>query len=893
MRFKQRMLPLSLAMGVALASPLSHAEVMVNLFQWNYLDVAKECETVLAPKGVGAIHLASPVERVQGSQWWQAFMPVNLDNFTTSAGNEAEFKSMLTRCNAAGVKVFVNAPLNHMAAGKGVGTGGSTYDASAYQYPQFSSEDFHHLGPIRDYMDRQQVQQGDLAGLPDLDTGSPKVQELLAKHLKQLREWGVSGFRIDAGKHIAASELAEILRQAGNPEVYTEVIGVPAEPIQPTEYTGLGRVEEYAYARKLREYFNGRLSEMKDLESDAVLLPGTQAKVFVTQWDLERGSGNGSLTYRSGSQYRLANVLMLAWPYGSPVIHSSYQFQAHDDGAPKSAACDAGWNCEQRDPMIANMVLFNNLVGQNPVTNWWDDGDNQIAFGRGDKGFVVVNNSQAFLDQTLQTNLPAGEYCNILAGNDYCSGDYIQVAADGKAHVKVAPGQAMALLAGYLRNGEVAFPSLNLRGSFNNWENIPLSRDANTGLWSADVLFNGEGDLVAAQHFRFDVYGNGELIYGDNEGDGIADQGSRHDIFFNGIGKYRVTFNESDQRYTLTKLAGGLVPPVAVVDPQQLTLTAGASVMFDGRKSTDADGKIVSYHWTMSENSKCSGIKCGEPYPLQEWEGSDTAMVKFEQPGLYEVALSVVDDSGLSSVTRAWITVIPPEWHDSIASKFIYRGTSNSWGEQPLTLVADNTWQTEVTFTDRKNQRFKLDATMVTANGEERVFSYGDKDNNRMLDSKSAVQVAPFSGRYKLTVNDLSMRYTLKRLDKPFKHSYPALYLTGSNNNWGKSAMQLVADNTWYIKTQFGGKTPRQFRLLADTGIRTVACQSPVTTDKLIADCGCAKSNPKCPQPVILYGDNKHDGIADKNGKPITVPTKGEVLIKFNEKTRRYSIEMP
>ena len=893
MRFKQRMLPLSLAMGVALASPLAHAEVMVNLFQWNYLDAAKECETVLAPKGVGAIHLASPVERAVGSEWWRAFMPVNLDNFTTPAGNEAEFKSMLSRCNAAGVKVFVNAPLNHMAAGKGVGTGGSTYDASAYQFPQFSSEDFHHIGTIRDYMDRKQVQQGDLAGLSDLDTGSPRVQELLAKHLKQLREWGVAGFRIDAGKHIAASELAEILRLAGNPKVYTEVIGAPGEPIQPAEYTTLGPVEEYAYARKLQKYFNGRLSEMKELESDATLLPGEQTKVFVTQWDMERGSGSGSLTYKHGSKYRLANVVMLAWPYGSPVIHSSYQFQAHDDGAPKSAACDAGWNCEQRDPMIANMVLFNNLVGQNPVTNWWDDGDNQIAFGRLDKGFVVVNNSQTPLEQKLQTALAAGEYCNILAGKDYCSGDYVQVDASGMASFSVAPGQAVALLAGYLKNGEVAFPSLNLRGSFNNWENIPLTRDAKTGLWSADVHFNGQGDLVAAQHFRFDVYGNGELIYGDNEGDGIADQGSRHDIFFNGIGTYRVTFNESDQRYTLTELAGEQVPPVAVMDPQQLTLTAGASVMFDGRKSTDADGKIVNYHWTLSENSKCSGSKCGGSFPLQEWEGSDTAMVKFEQPGLYEVALTVVDDSGLSAVTRAWITVIPATEYAHNMEKLSYRGTANSWGAQPLTLVADHTWQTEVTFTERKNQRFKLDATKVTGNGEERVFSYGDKDDNGVLDSKSAVQVAPFSGRYKLTVNDQSMRYSLQRIDKPFQQRYQKLSLTGTNNKWGQSPMQLIADNTWYIKASFNVGTKRQFRMLADTGIRLMDCQPAKSADKLVADCVCDKSKSDCVAPVMLFGDNNRDGIADKQGKPISVARKGEVLIKFNELTNRYSIELP
>ena len=41
----------------------------------------------------------------------------------------------------------------------------------------------------------------------------------------------------------------------------------------------------------------------------------------------ERGSGGfTSLNYKDGNLYRLANILMLAWPYGYPMIHSSHQF---------------------------------------------------------------------------------------------------------------------------------------------------------------------------------------------------------------------------------------------------------------------------------------------------------------------------------------------------------------------------------------------------------------------------------------------------------------------------------------------------------------------------------------------------------------------------------------
>lgn len=900
MRPVQRMLSLSVALGLAMASSAGQAAVSVDLFQWKFRDVAKECETVLAPKGVAAVLVASPVEKASGSEWWRALTPVSFSKLNSPMGSEAEFRDMVTRCTAAGVQVYTDALLNHMALGSGTGTAGSKYDSASYRYPKLKAADFHRQGPLTDFGSREQIQQHDLGGLPDLDTGSVRVQELLANHLKQLHEWGVAGFRIDAAKHVDVAELTEILRQAGQPGVISDFLTLgSSEPVQASEYTALGQVTEYRYARKLSEYFTNTLAAVKDLESDGSLLASSEAAVFVANMDSERGSGGfTSLNYKSGNIYRLANILMLSLPYGSPTIHSSYQFASFDQGAPKSEVCASGWNCEQRDPAIANMVLFNNVVGNGALTNWWDDGDNQIAFGRGDKGFVVINNSPKPLVQSLQTSLPAGEYCNIVAGNDYCSGDYVTVDAKGVASVKLAPGKALALLVGYLKPAELALPSLNLRGSFNGWQNIPLTRDEQSGVWSANVFFMGEGDGVAAQHFRFDVYGNGELIYGDNEGDGIADEGSQHDIFFNGIGKYRVTFDERSLRYTLTELQQGSEAPKALLDPQQLTITAGASVMFDGRASSDADGKIVHYEWAMSSSDKCgTSIKCGEPYPLKKWEGSNTAMLKFEQAGLYEVSLTVTDDDGLSSTFRSWITVLPSAEYAHNLYQLNYRGTSNSFGSLPLKLVADHTWQTELNLNGRKNQHFRLEALPGVVGGP--VLNYGDRNNDGKLELNTIIKQLPLKGHFLLSVNDESLTYSLKRLDTP-KQAVYQVYYSGSNHDWQKQPMTLVADNTWMIKSRFTGQSSK-FRFVTDSGIRYVAPAClPVTANAssasatLVPSCDCGvKADCLPPNPLSNFGDTNRDAIAEKNGRPMVVPYLGEVLIRFNDQTLRYSIEMP
>ena len=65
-------------------------------------------------------------------------------------------------------------------------------------------------------------------------------------------------------------------------------------------------------------------------------------------------------------------------------------------------ACLGDWRCEHRWRQIANMVEFRNVVAGTALNDWWDNGNNQIAFCRGGKGFVAFNNEGYALSQTLQ-----------------------------------------------------------------------------------------------------------------------------------------------------------------------------------------------------------------------------------------------------------------------------------------------------------------------------------------------------------------------------------------------------------------------------------------------------------------------------------------------------------
>ena len=71
--------------------------------------------------------------------------------------------------------------------------------------------------------------------------------------------------------------------------------------------------------------------------------------------------------------------------------------------------------CEHHWIESYNMVKFHNAALGQPVTNWWDNGGNAIAFGRGNRTFIIINNEGFGITQQLQTGLPAGEYCDVIS----------------------------------------------------------------------------------------------------------------------------------------------------------------------------------------------------------------------------------------------------------------------------------------------------------------------------------------------------------------------------------------------------------------------------------------------------------------------------------------------
>lgn len=452
---------------------LNRKGVIVTAFQQNWKSIAQECKTTYGPEGVSYVQVSPPNEHVRGTQWWTSYQPVSY-KLKSKLGDKDGFKKMITTCKDAGVGIIADAVINHMTGAGDThteGVGGSQYSAKDQSFPDagYKKDDFHQdARNIEHYNNAEEVWNRRLVGLLDLDTSKQNVRETLGKYFAHLLKLGVAGFRIDAVKHISPTDMAAIKAEAAKQsgknadEIWwmQETIGdlSEAKEIQPDQHLNEGEVNEFQYSYRLKSDFYGSISNLKNITDG--LVPSDKASIFVTNWDTPRENYVRTLTYKDGPRYELANAFMLGYPYGNPNIYSGYRFEngRKDDGAPgatedkvEDVDCSptTGWQCTQRWTSIRGMIGFFNAVNGAQVTNWQDDGNNNIAFSRAGKGFLAINNTPNAKKVLYNTDLPDGEYCNVYeAGN--CS-KTVKVT-DGKVAATIAPYSAIALHVDALKN---------------------------------------------------------------------------------------------------------------------------------------------------------------------------------------------------------------------------------------------------------------------------------------------------------------------------------------------------------------------------------------------------------------------------------------------------------
>jgi alpha-amylase len=472
----------------------------VHLFEWRWDDIATECENFLGPKGYKAVQVSPPNEhRLMMSPswnkdvkhpWFERYQPVSW-KLESRSGSRAQFEDMVTRCKAVGVDVYVDAVINHVVGedakhpndgGPDGTSGGSYFNTATKKFPKYGPNDFHNHGNIKNYNNAYQVRNYALSGLMDLKTENEYVRNTIAEFMVDCMNMGVTGFRIDASKHMNPGDLDAIKLKAKNhannvhqtdPYFFGEVIDLSGgEAIKATEYMS-NSVTDFGYGLVV-----GRAFRWGDRDISSLLpydcqhcMPGatpgltsSKAVVFLDNHDNQRGHGAGGfgslVTFKEGqTKYQLASTFMLAYPFGYPKVMSSYDWvmhmaggkdkhdwigppsasngvtnRVHDNGQdrcgqPRSGTwnnigASGGWVCEHRWQPIANMVGFRNLVSDGDWKVHYATRQGQfIAFTRAGAGYTGTGSipTGGWVAINNQENAQWGQWQTGLEDGYYCN----------------------------------------------------------------------------------------------------------------------------------------------------------------------------------------------------------------------------------------------------------------------------------------------------------------------------------------------------------------------------------------------------------------------------------------------------------------------------------------
>ncbi|XP_050080527.1 alpha-amylase A-like [Anopheles maculipalpis] len=461
---------------------------IVQLFEWRYKDIERECRTFLGPNGFGAVQL-SPVNEVRdGTSWEDRYEPVSY-KLTSRSGNESALRSAIDACNKADVRVFVEVVFNHMARAESDsstqlrGTAGSTVNPTARDYPDapYSAADFNDPCRIMNPEDPHELRNCWKEERPDLNLSLLRVRERILGFLNRLLSFGVAGFFVDSALYMWPHDLQAMFTKLHNLTTMGDIFPPGSRPFicfdlsyhglngaekslqaRWNEYADLGVIAQDRFAYDIGDILLKRkpFHYFVNLGTRLGYVPREKALIYVNDPQLQRlPDADGDLSVisvRNRRAYQIGLAFMLAHRYGMVRMTSSFEFLNSSQGPPTDAqgriepvqldqagTCRSPWICEHRWPIVRKMVYFRRVTNGTGVRAWVDNGQNQIGFCRDRVGFVAFNAEISLtLKAKLYTCLPEGVYCDLISSagdrldaNGDCSGGTVKVEADGHAEI--------------------------------------------------------------------------------------------------------------------------------------------------------------------------------------------------------------------------------------------------------------------------------------------------------------------------------------------------------------------------------------------------------------------------------------------------------------------------
>ncbi len=149
-------------------------------------------------KGMGFTAIwITPVQMQRSVNAYHGYWTYDFYGVDGHLGSMALLQSLVSQAHTKGIYVMLDVVANHTGDFQP-----STYAAAPFN--QYSW--YHHNGNVQNYNDQWWVENGDVAGLDDLDQGNAAAATELRNWISWLRTTtGVDGLRVDTVKHVAKS----------------------------------------------------------------------------------------------------------------------------------------------------------------------------------------------------------------------------------------------------------------------------------------------------------------------------------------------------------------------------------------------------------------------------------------------------------------------------------------------------------------------------------------------------------------------------------------------------------------------------------------------------------------------------------------------------------------
>ncbi|ORX65356.1 alpha-amylase-domain-containing protein [Anaeromyces robustus] len=403
------------------ANSIEHGTIL-HAFCWSFNTIREKLPEI-KNAGYTAVQ-TSPIQSClvgnNGSKdlknWYFHYQPVSYNIGNYQLGSEDEFKSL---CNAAkqyGIKIIVDAVLNHMTSDW------NSIDSSLRNSDYFHSDN----AGITDWNDRYQVTQRALLGLNDINTQHSTIQQKVLDFLKRAIADGAAGFRYDAAKHIElpddngyGSNFWPVILNNGAEFQYGEILSDSVS--RDSSYAEYMRITASQYGYTVREAISNNDFSTGKIMNYSTNVNSNKLITWVESHDNYSNDERES-TWLTNEQIKLSWALLAARASTTPLFFSrpvGGGGTSYDNRFPnRSQIGDEGDSLYKNDEIIAVNLFRNAMEGENEYLRNGNNSNKILMIERGTKGLVIINLNYQDTYLNNITNLKDGDYENQTNNNN-------------------------------------------------------------------------------------------------------------------------------------------------------------------------------------------------------------------------------------------------------------------------------------------------------------------------------------------------------------------------------------------------------------------------------------------------------------------------------------------